>query len=162
MTILLLIIHIFVCMFLIAIVLLQSGKGAELGAAFGGSSQTLFGSRGAATFLNKMTTVAAIVFMLTSLTLAVVTAKGGSVVKKAPPSIPGPIQGGGVQPVQPAQQQVPQTAPKQVPQVQQQKPVKTQRQVPQKQQQKTPETQQPISQPQAQPAPQTPPQTPTK
>lgn len=109
MTTLLLIIHIFVCLFLIAIVLLQTGKGAELGAAFGGSSQTLFGSRGAATFLNKMTTVAAIVFMITSLTLAVVTAKGGSVVKKAPPPASGPIQGGGVQPGQaPAQQQAPQ------------------------------------------------------
>jgi preprotein translocase subunit SecG len=117
MLILLLIIHIFVCFFLIGIVLLQSGKGAELGAAFGGSSQTLFGSRGAATFLNKMTTVAAIVFMISSLTLAVITAKGGSVVKKSPvteekrsiPVAPGPMQGGGVQPSQaPAQQQGPQ------------------------------------------------------
>lgn len=82
---LLLIIHILVAFFLIFIVLIQSGgKGAQLGAAFGGSSQTLFGSRGAATFLNKMTTVAAIVFMITSLTLAVITAKGGSVIKKSP------------------------------------------------------------------------------
>jgi len=115
---LLIIIHITVCFILIAIVLLQSGKGAELGAAFGGgSSHTLFGSRGAATFLNKITTFAAILFMITSLTLAVVTAKGGSVVKKpsaveekkSVPSTSGPIQGGGVQPVQPSQQQVPQT-----------------------------------------------------
>ncbi|MEW6418992.1 MAG: preprotein translocase subunit SecG [Nitrospirota bacterium] len=120
---LLIVIHIIVCFILIAIVLLQSGKGAELGAAFGGgSSHTLFGSRGAATFLNKMTTVAAIVFMITSLTLATVTAKGGSVVKKTPvaeekkqiPATSGPIQGGGVQPVQPSQQQVPQT-PAQLP-----------------------------------------------
>jgi preprotein translocase subunit SecG len=120
MTILLLIIHIFVCLFLIGVVLLQSGKGAELGAAFGGSSQTIFGSRGAATFLNKMTTISAIVFMLTSLTLAVVTAKGGSVIKKSPvtegqkslPPTPGPMQGGGLQPSQtpaPAQQQGQQT-----------------------------------------------------
>jgi len=117
MLILILIIHVFVCFFLISIVLLQSGKGAELGAAFGGSSQTLFGSRGAATFLNKMTTVAAIVFMITSLTLAVMTAKGGSVVKKSPvteekrsiPITPGPMQGGGIQPSQvPAKQQGPQ------------------------------------------------------
>lgn len=116
MAIVLLIIHIIVCLFLISIVLLQSGKGAELGAAFGGSSQTIFGSRGGATFLNKMTTIAAIVFMITSLTLAVIAAKGGSVVKKSPvtqerksvPPIPGPIQGGGLQPSQipaPAQQQ---------------------------------------------------------
>ena len=53
------------------IVLLQTGKGADMGAAFGGgSSQTLFGSTGASTFLSKATTVAAIVFMLTSLALA--------------------------------------------------------------------------------------------
>ena len=109
MTTLLLIIHVIVCLMLIAIVLLQSGKGAEMGAAFGGSSQTIFGSRGAATFLSKLTTIAAVVFMITSLTLAVVTAKGGSVVKKTPvtdenksiPATSGPVQGGGVQPVQP-------------------------------------------------------------
>jgi len=53
------------------IVLLQTGKGADMGAAFGGgSSQTLFGSTGASSFLSKATTVAAIVFMLTSLVLA--------------------------------------------------------------------------------------------
>src|SRR3990172_7687041 len=80
----LLIIHVFVSIFLIFIVLIQSGKGAELGAAFGGSGQTLFGARGAATIFSKMTTVAAIIFMLTSLSLAVVTAKGVSVVKKTP------------------------------------------------------------------------------
>ena len=84
MTTLFIFIHIFVCLFLIAVVLLQSGKGAEIGAAFGGSSQTLFGSRGAATFLSKMTTIAAVVFMITSLTLAVISAKGGSVLKKTP------------------------------------------------------------------------------
>lgn len=85
MTTLLLIIHIIVSLFLIFIVLIQSSKGAELGAAFGGSSQTLFGSRGAATFLSKLTTGAAIVFMLTSLLLAISTAKSGSIVKKTPP-----------------------------------------------------------------------------
>jgi preprotein translocase subunit SecG len=84
MTTVILIIHVLVCIFLISIVLLQSGKGAELGAAFGGSSQTLFGSRGAATFLNKVTTIVAVVFMLTSLILAVITVKGGSIVKEAP------------------------------------------------------------------------------
>lgn len=108
---LLLVIHLIVCLFLIFIVLIQSGKGAELGAAFGGSSQTLFGARGAATFFSKMTTVAAIVFMITSLSLAVIAAKGGSVVKKVPvtteqkSNIPqgttGPVQG--AQPLQPAQ-----------------------------------------------------------
>ena len=60
-----------VCIALIMIVLLQTGKGAGMGAAFGGgSSQTLFGSTGASTFLSKATTAAAIVFMITSLGLA--------------------------------------------------------------------------------------------
>ncbi len=108
MTILLTIIHVLVCFFLIAVVLLQSGKGAEMGAAFGGSSQTLFGSRGAASFLSKMTTVAAVIFMLTSLTLAVLTSRGGSVVTKTPASQQQPISptDGPVEaPRQPAPQQ---------------------------------------------------------
>src|SRR5512143_1030233 len=109
MTTLIMIIHLIVCFFLITIVLVQGGKGAELGAAFGGSSQTLFGARGAATFFSKLTTAAAIIFMLTSFSLALVTSKGGSVVKKAPvateqkQTIPqggtGPLQG---QPSQPS------------------------------------------------------------
>jgi len=71
MSVILIIIHVVVCIALIMIVLLQTGKGADMGAAFGGgSSQTLFGSTGASTFLGKATTVAAIIFMLTSLTLA--------------------------------------------------------------------------------------------
>ena len=71
MSVILIIIHVVVCIALIMIVLLQTGKGADMGAAFGmGSSQTLFGSSGAATFLSKATTVAAVVFMLTSLILA--------------------------------------------------------------------------------------------
>jgi preprotein translocase subunit SecG len=79
-----LILHVIVCFFLIFIVLVQSGKGAELGAAFGGSSQTLFGARGAATIFSKLTTIAAVVFMITSLSLAIITAKGGSVVRRVP------------------------------------------------------------------------------
>jgi len=71
MPILLVIIHVSICIALIMIVLLQTGKGADMGAAFGGGgSSTLFGSTGASTFLSKATTVVAIVFMLTSLTLA--------------------------------------------------------------------------------------------
>lgn len=70
------IIHVVVCIALILIVLLQTGKGADMGAAFGGGgSQTLFGATGASTFLSKATTVAAIVFMLTSLTLAYTTGR---------------------------------------------------------------------------------------
>jgi preprotein translocase subunit SecG len=126
MTIFLMIVHIFVCLFLIAVVLLQSGKGAEIGAAFGGSSQTLFGSRGGATFLGKMTTIVAVVFMVTSLLLAIIASKGGSVVKKTgipqqqtmPAAPAGPV---GMQPVQqPQKQQTPQTQP--APQTQQKVP----------------------------------------
>ena len=73
------VIHLIVCLFLIFIILIQSSKGAEMGAAFGGSSQTLFGSRGAATFMNKLTTTAAIAFMISSLVLAVLSVKRGSV-----------------------------------------------------------------------------------
>lgn len=64
------ILHIAMCILLIFIVLLQSGKGSDMGAAFGGSSQTVFGSSGPATFLGKITSVIATVFMLTSLSLA--------------------------------------------------------------------------------------------
>jgi len=78
------VIHLTVCLFLIFIILIQSSKGAEMGAAFGGSSQTLFGSRGAATFLSKLTTGAAIAFMLTSLLLAVTSIKRDSVVSSIP------------------------------------------------------------------------------
>jgi preprotein translocase subunit SecG len=63
------IIHVVVSLALICIVLLQHGKGAGIGAAFGGSSQTVFGSTGAAPFLAKLTAAAAILFMLTSLGL---------------------------------------------------------------------------------------------
>ncbi len=69
MYVLLVILHVLVCLALIGIVLLQQGKGADMGAAFGGSSQTLFGSSGATTFLGKLTAAAAVVFMLTSLGL---------------------------------------------------------------------------------------------
>src|SRR5512133_2810499 len=71
MTILLVTLHIIVCFALIIIVLLQSGKGAEMGASFGASgSQSVFGAGGGNTFMSKLTTCAAIIFMLTSLTLA--------------------------------------------------------------------------------------------
>ncbi len=91
MSILLIIIHVVVCIALIMIVLLQTGKGADMGAAFGGgSSQTLFGSTGASTFLSKATTVAAIVFMLTSLTLAYMA--GGKVVKSVVTDTQAPVE----------------------------------------------------------------------
>ncbi len=67
------IIHLLVCFIMIAAILLQSGKGAEIGAAFGGSSQTVFGSRGPGTFLSKITVGAAVVFMISSLSLAILS-----------------------------------------------------------------------------------------
>jgi preprotein translocase subunit SecG len=73
-------IHVIVCLFLIIVVLLQSGKAADLAGAFGGmGSQTAFGPRGAATVLSKATTFAAVAFMLTSLTLSIMaTRRGGT------------------------------------------------------------------------------------
>ena len=94
MVILLTIVHIIVCVFLVIVVLLQSGKAADLAGAFGGmGSQTAFGPRGAATVLSKATTIAAALFMVTSLTLAIMASKAGgrgpvtgsSVLEKAPP-----------------------------------------------------------------------------
>jgi preprotein translocase subunit SecG len=71
MSVFVVVIHVIVCFALIMIVLLQTGKGADMGAAFGGgASNTLFGTTGASSFLSKATTAAAVVFMLTSLTLA--------------------------------------------------------------------------------------------
>ena len=67
------ILHLLVCFLMIAAILLQAGKGAEIGAAFGGSSQTVFGSRGPGTFLSKVTVAAAVIFMLTSLSLALLS-----------------------------------------------------------------------------------------
>jgi preprotein translocase subunit SecG len=85
----LIIVHLVVSVALIMIVLLQTGKGADMGAAFGGgSSQTLFGSTGASTFLSKLTTAAAIVFMLTSLALAYYSShrtKGSIMTDSRPP-----------------------------------------------------------------------------
>src|SRR5271167_2973301 len=73
------IVHVIVCVFLIAVVLLQSGKSADIAAAFGGmGSQTAFGTRTAATVLSKATTWAAIVFMLTSITLSIFASRRGT------------------------------------------------------------------------------------
>jgi len=66
----LVVLHLLFCVALIMIVLLQTGKGSEIGAVFGSSSQTLFGSTGGSTFFGKLTAGVAIVFLLTSLILA--------------------------------------------------------------------------------------------
>lgn len=71
MTLFITVLHVLVCLVLVVVVLLQRGKGAEIGAVFGGgASTTVFGSRGAGNFLTKLTTGAAVIFMLTSLSLA--------------------------------------------------------------------------------------------
>ncbi|MEW6684174.1 MAG: preprotein translocase subunit SecG [Nitrospirota bacterium] len=87
MTVLIIIVHVLVSLIMIGVILLQAGKGAEIGAAFGGSSQTIFGSRGATTFLSKMTIVAATLFMLTSMSLSVLS-KGRSVASSIVDSLP--------------------------------------------------------------------------
>ncbi len=117
---LLIIMHIIVSIALIMIVLLQTGKGADMGAAFGGgASQTLFGSTGASTFLDKATTVVAVLFMLPSWALAyrsglrtgdsIMVDKKAPIEQQATPAIPAaPDQG-----VQPAAEDAPPLQPAQ-------------------------------------------------
>lgn len=102
MVILLTIIHVVVCFFLVIVVLLQSGKAADLAGAFGGmGSQTAFGPRGSATVLSKATTIAAALFMVTSLSLAIMASRAtggassvverqkGAAPKQTTPATPG-------------------------------------------------------------------------
>lgn len=82
----LLTVHYAICFFLIITILLQAGKGADIGAVFGGGSQTVFGSRGPATFLNKATAIIAISFFVTSIWLAQISKNRSvsSVIDNAP------------------------------------------------------------------------------
>ncbi len=78
MIILFTLVHILVCLFLVIVVLLQSGQSGDIAAAFGGQgSQTAFGPRGAATILTKATTWCAVIFMVTSITLSVMASRKG-------------------------------------------------------------------------------------
>jgi len=88
----LIVVHVVVAIALVLIVLLQAGKGAGIGSAFGGASQTVFGPRGPGSFLGKLTTAAAGIFMITSLVLAVFSSQylGGSVILSTPASKPSP------------------------------------------------------------------------
>ncbi len=100
------IVHVSVCLFLILVVLLQTGKGADLAGAFGGGgSQTAFGARGATTLLHKITTGSAVAFMATSLILAVMASNPSSSVVTDPdasPAIDGaPVAGTDAAPVDP-------------------------------------------------------------
>ena len=90
---LVMIVHVLVCVFLIVVVLLQSGKAADLAGAFGGmGSQTAFGPRGSATLLSKATTLSAVLFMVTSLSLSIMATRnaglGSSVLESAPATAP--------------------------------------------------------------------------
>ncbi len=96
--------HILVSAILIAMVLLQKGKGADIGAAFGGASQTVFGPRGAQSFLSKLTTGAAVLFMITSLGLAVTSSKRSSVMEGVKQEQAQPVTG---VPLTPPAQQAP-------------------------------------------------------
>ena len=116
MSLIIVVIHVIVCIALIMIVLLQTGKGADMGAAFGGgSSQTLFGSTGASTFLSKATTVAAVVFMITSLTLAYSYGRksgGESIVMESPAPVQETAPATGAAPAEAPAAQSPADQPK--------------------------------------------------
>jgi preprotein translocase subunit SecG len=117
MYILVLLVHVIVCLFLIIVILLQSGKAADLAGAFGGmGSQTAFGPRGSATLLSKATTISAVLFMVTSLSLSMLASHNAGLsttvledapaksapVKSAPaPSAPVPVHVPGQTPSQP-------------------------------------------------------------
>ena len=98
------IIHVIVSLALVSIVLLQHGKGAGIGAAFGGSSQTVFGSTGAAPFLAKLTAIVAILFMCTSLGLTFMSRQQAPSVMQGAgkPSATQPAPAAPVQPAPPA------------------------------------------------------------
>jgi preprotein translocase subunit SecG len=120
----LVVLHVMVAVALILIVLLQAGKGAGIGAAFGGASQTVFGPRGPGNFLGKLTTAAAGIFMVTSLVLAIFSSQyiGGSVIMSAPvpkpaaPPITTPLSGEQTAPSVPGASESPGTAEMPAPQ----------------------------------------------
>jgi preprotein translocase subunit SecG len=124
MIILVTVIHVLVCIGLILVVLLQTGKGAEVGAVFGGSSATIFGSSGAGNFLSRLTTGMAIVFMITSLTLGYFAGRKPSdtifdsrTPPKAPAGTAAPKEGAPAAPQQaPARPSAPEAAPPAKPQ----------------------------------------------
>ena len=98
--------HMLVCLVLILVVLLQTGKRADLAGAFGGGgSQTAFGARGAATFLSKATTISAVVFMLTSLTLAMLSSGPSRGQKSVLDTVPTPTSSAPALPATPPAEQ---------------------------------------------------------
>ncbi|HLK11032.1 MAG TPA: preprotein translocase subunit SecG [Candidatus Binatia bacterium] len=120
------IIHVLACLVLVVVVLLQQGKGADMGAVFGGGSQTFFGSGGAGNFLTKITATTAAIFMVTALVLTYGTSRTSTsrlleripaTAPEAPPAAPestpapAPEAQGGGQPAAPAEQPPPGQAP---------------------------------------------------
>ncbi len=92
MNILLVILHVLVCFAIMAIVLLQAGKGADIGSAFGGGgSQAVFGSMGTPTLLGKITAGLAIVFVLTSFGLATLASRRASSIMREPAPVQQPV-----------------------------------------------------------------------
>ena len=86
------IIHILVCVFLVSIVLLQHGKGADIGATFGGGGESLFGTEGPVPIMNKITTAAAVIFMVTSISLAYMSAHSTTSSVMGDYSVPAPVE----------------------------------------------------------------------
>ena len=97
-------VYVIICFFLILVVLLQQGKGADIAGAFGGgSSQTAFGARGATTFLHKLTTFAFVGFVLISMLLSIIEARPkASVIDKALPAAAAPQKPAAPAPAAPA------------------------------------------------------------
>jgi preprotein translocase subunit SecG len=92
--------HIVACLFLIAVVLLQQGKGQDLASAFGGGgTQTAFGPRGSATVLSRATTILAGLFMVTSLALSIVRPKASGVLDQVPEAVASPTPAATAAPV---------------------------------------------------------------
>src|SRR5262249_49468830 len=111
-------IHVLACVFLIVVVLLQTGKGADMGAVFGGGSQTLFGSSGAGNFLTKLTTITAFAFMLTSLILTYGQSRSSSsnLLRRIPAAAPeAPAAAPNPEPAAPDAGAQPATPPSEVP-----------------------------------------------
>jgi preprotein translocase subunit SecG len=147
MSVLVILIHLVACVALIAIVLLQTGKGAEMGAAFGGAYQTLFGGTGGSSFMSKLTTGAAVVFMITCLLLSYMYRPGAGRSRSVMTDIP-------------TEQTEPQPPVQQQPAVPEARPVQPETPAPAPEaSRKTTETPQPppadMSQQQAKPAPDT-------
>ena len=92
--------HVIACLFLIAVVLLQQGKGQDLASAFGGGgTQTAFGPRGSATVLSRATTILAGLFVITSLALSIVRPQASGVLDQVPETVASPSPGASAAPV---------------------------------------------------------------